>query len=65
VFFLCSEDGHRPIEATSVDLCMFVLRIQEHKAHKTQLDFFSLNDTQSESVPSSQRKHETREANTS
>jgi hypothetical protein len=39
VFFLCSENRHRQIEATSVDLCMFFVRIYEHKADITQLNF--------------------------
>jgi hypothetical protein len=39
VFFLCSEDDHRPIEATSVGFWMFFMRIKKHKAHGTQQDF--------------------------
>jgi hypothetical protein len=31
VFFLCSEDVRRPIEATSVGFWMFFLRIEEQQ----------------------------------
>jgi hypothetical protein len=31
VFFLCTEDGRRPIEATSVGFWMFFLHIEEQQ----------------------------------